>query len=134
MLAFYIVFRMGTACAVPAEEKVRGKVLGRMFENSEHQEGAGQFYGSMSWKKCRRNYLSLHPICERCNKLGIIRSAEIVHHKIYLDSSSYSKPEISLNFDNLEALCFNCHQAEHYGRKECRDELYFDADGNLRKG
>lgn len=105
-----------------------------MFENSVHQEGSLEFYGSIKWKKCRRNYLSVHPICERCDKLGIVKRAEIVHHKIYLDTSSYRDPDVSLNFDNLEALCFDCHQAEHYGKKECRDELYFDADGNLRKG
>ena len=105
-----------------------------MFDNSIHQEGAAEFYGSIKWKKCRRNYLSLHPVCERCAKLGKVNRAEIVHHKIYLDTNSYRDPDVALNYDNLESLCFSCHQAEHYGRKECRDGLYFDAAGNLRKG
>lgn len=105
-----------------------------MFEEYVAKEGALEFYGSRKWKRCRKNYLSIHPICERCNKLGIVKRAEIVHHKIYLDTPSYKDPELSLNFDNLEALCFDCHQAEHHRGKDCRDELYFDADGNLRKG
>ena len=92
------------------------------------------FYGSRKWKKCRRNYLSVHPYCERCQQLGIINKADHVHHKIYLGPDTYKVPEISLNYDNHEALCFACHQAEHHRNKDCRDELYFDGDGNLRKG
>ena len=105
-----------------------------MFEQYVAKEGSAQFYGGRKWKKCRSNYLSLHPVCERCEKLGIVKRAEIVHHKIYLDTASYSIPEISLNFDNLEALCFDCHRAEHFRNPDCREELYFDAEGNLRKG
>jgi len=114
---------------VPAGERKR-----EMFEQYVAKEGAPEFYGSRKWKKCRRNYLSLHPICERCDKLGIVKRAEIVHHKIYLDTNSYKEPEVALNFDNLEALCFDCHRAEHFRNKDCREELYFDAEGNLRKG
>ena len=102
-----------------------------MFERTPE---AVAFYGSRKWKKCRRNYLSLHPICERCEKLGIIAKADHVHHKIYLDTQTYADPLVSMNYDNLEALCFNCHQAEHHRRKDCRDGLYFDGDGNLQKG
>ena len=102
-----------------------------MYERSRN---AVRFYSSARWKKCRAAYLSINPFCERCKRLGLVRPAELVHHKIYLDDSSYSDPGVSLNFENLEALCFDCHQAEHHRSKDCRDELYFDADGNLRKG
>ena len=105
-----------------------------MFEEYQVKEGALEFYGSGKWKKCRRNYLSLHPTCERCAKLGIVKPAKIVHHKIYLDTESYKDPEVALNFEYLEALCFDCHFAEHHGRKDCKEGLYFDADGNLCQG
>ena len=105
-----------------------------MFEQYVEKEGASQFYNSKKWRKVRKNYLSLHPVCEQCEKLGKIIPAKIVHHKIYLDTATYNIPEISLNFDNLEALCFDCHRSEHFRNKDCREELYFDADGNLRKG
>lgn len=105
-----------------------------MFEQYQAKEGALEFYGSSKWKKCRRNYLSLHPVCERCAKLGKVNRAEIVHHKVYLDSTLYKVPDVALNFDNLESLCWDCHFAEHHRGKDCREELYFDADGNLRKG
>ena len=102
-----------------------------MFERTPE---AVAFYGSTRWKKCRKNYLSIHPICERCEKQGIISKADHVHHIVPLDSSSYTDPMKSLNYDNLEALCFACHQAEHHKNKDCRDGLFFDAAGNLRKG
>lgn len=105
-----------------------------MFEQYVEKEGASAFYTSRKWRKCKRNYLSLHPVCERCDRLGIVKRAEIVHHKIYLDTPTYKNPEVSLNFDNLEALCFDCHRAEHFRNKDCREGLYFDADGNLKKG
>ena len=113
---------------------VVGKIMGKMYETYQAKEGALEFYGSRKWKRCRKNYLSIHPICERCEKLGIIKKAEIVHHKIYLDTESYKDPEKSLNFDNLEALCWDCHFSEHHRNKDCREELYFDADGNIKKG
>ena len=92
-----------------------------------------KFYSSGKWKKCRTTYKALHPICERCEKAGIVKRTERVHHKIYLTPDNYKNPEISLNFDNLEALCFDCHQLEHFKLKDCRDELFFDTDGNIRK-
>ena len=101
-----------------------------MFERTPEQV---RFYGSRKWKKCRRIYLSLHPLCERCAQLGIVRRAEHVHHRIYLDATSYTVPEVALNFENLEALCFDCHQREHHRNKDVPDDLYFDAAGNLRQ-
>ena len=121
----YPSFAMGNSC---------GSSLRRRKQMFERTPEAITFYGSRRWKKCRKNYLSIHPICERCEKQGIISKADHVHHKIRLEVQSYADPMISLNYDNLEALCFACHQAEHHKAKDCRDELFFDAAGNLRKG
>ena len=38
--------------------------------------------------------------------------------------------EIFFNFDNLEALCQDCHNKEHF-REEA--EYYFDENGDLIK-
>lgn len=38
---------------------------------------------------------------------------------------------IALNPDNLEALCFECHQKEHHESDEVDKDLYFDTNGNL---
>ena len=105
-----------------------------MFDHYEANPELVAFYGTRKWKQCRAKYKSLHPICERCEKAGIVKRAERIHHKVYLTVDNYKDPEISLNFDNLEALCFDCHQAEHFRNADCREGLFFDADGNLRKG
>jgi len=39
--------------------------------------------------------------------------AEIVHHKIELTPDNIDNPKITLGFDNLEAVCRECHSSIH---------------------
>ena len=58
--------------------------------------------------------------------------AEIAHHKIYLTAENVLDPAISLNPGNLEALCMNCHNAEHFGQGGATAAgRAFDENGNL---
>ena len=91
-----------------------------------------KFYSSKAWRKCRATYLSEHPICERCERAGIVSVAVHVHHKKELDELNFKDPMIALNPDNLEALCFKCHQKEHHASTEVGEEFYFDENGNLQ--
>lgn len=50
----------------------------------------------------------------------------IVHHKSYIDISNIYDTNITLNFNNLELLCIDCHNKEHFA------ENIFDADGNIK--
>lgn len=80
-----------------------------------------RFYNSPQWKKVRQAYrISKHNICERCGGIGYY-----VHHKTYINKSNIFNPDVTLNFDNLELLCKDCHNKEHFEQNE------FDADGNL---
>ncbi len=54
-------------------------------------------------------------LCERCLKEGVAEPAVIVHHKIYINEDNIHDPSITLNFDNLEALCMRHHNEEHFG-------------------
>ena len=56
---------------------------------------------------------SVGGLCERCLEKGLIVPAVIVHHKTYITPNNITDPNIVLNFDNLEALCKNCHNYEH---------------------
>lgn len=78
------------------------------------------FYKSKAWELCRKSYLSEHSLCERCYAKGYITPAKIVHHKIYLSEKNINDPSITLNFDNLEALCLECHNKEHFKSKTKR--------------
>ena len=89
---------------------------------------AKSFYNSMQWRKCRDGFMSSkHFVCERCGGLAVI-----CHHKTYITPSNISDPNITLNWDNLESLCMDCHNIEHTGKGGiCREGLTFDNEGNL---
>ena len=87
------------------------------------------FYASKRWMKCRAGFLaSKNWTCERCGRM-----ATIAHHKKHITPRNIHDPNITLNWDNLEALCQDCHNREHFGSGVCADGLAFDAAGNLVK-
>lgn len=93
------------------------------------QEYTNGFYMTKVWLDCRENYLTtVDYICERC---GV--PAKIVHHKQYITPQTINDPSITLNHDNLEALCQNCHNKEHHGGdyEITRADVMFDHEGNL---
>lgn len=75
---------------------------------------ARKFYSSKAWQECRNEYMKrAHYLCENCLRKGIYKPAEIVHHIIEIDPVTIERPEIALNFDNLELLCRECHARAH---------------------
>ena len=75
---------------------------------------ARKFYSSKAWQDCRNEYAKRrHHLCEDCLRRGIYRPGTIVHHKIELDPINIENPEIALNFENLEAVCRQCHDEYH---------------------
>ena len=89
-----------------------------------------QFYKTKAWQDCRNAYIKrVGGLCEKCLKKGLIVPAEIVHHKIHLNAENVSDPNISLNPDNLEALCRTCHGIEHPQGRAKRYTI--DADGRV---
>ena len=74
-----------------------------------------KFYKTAAWKKCRAGYIkSVGGLCERCLAKGLIVPGYIVHHKIELTPENVGDPAISLSYDNLEYLCQDCHNKEHF--------------------
>ena len=75
---------------------------------------ADSFYKTKAWQRTRAAYLKqAGGLCERCLKRGVYTAGVIVHHKIHLTPDNIVRPEIALNFDNLELLCRDCHGEEH---------------------
>ena len=86
--------------------------------------GNTAFYNSKEWRRVSAAYMSSKLyICERCGK-----PAQICHHKTWLNESNVYDPTIALNPDNLEALCIDCHNAEHGLRHNI---TVFDDSGNV---
>ena len=87
------------------------------------------FYKSKAWKDCREAYArSKGGLCERCLKDGKYTAGEIVHHKVNLTPTNIHDPNVTLNWDNLELLCMDCHAAEHGSKKRYK----VDAMGNVQ--
>lgn len=87
------------------------------------------FYNSSLWNTTRNKYYKhVHGLCEQCGRVG-----EIVHHKVYIDSSTINKPEITLNWDNLILLCRSCHKKIHDGEvgKIVEQGLMFNDEGDI---
>lgn len=87
------------------------------------------FYNSKAWRDTEAAYMtSQNYVCERCGSV-----ARIVHHKTYITPQNINDPSITLDWTNLEALCMDCHTAEHLGGAACAEGLRFDSDGNIVK-
>lgn len=51
---------------------------------------------------------------------------DIVHHKEYITADKIFNPAVTINFDNLELLCIDCHNKEHI------EKNIFTTDGELK--
>ena len=87
-------------------------------------------YKSKRWQKLRHQKILLNPFCERCLSKGIYNSVYIVHHKDYITDKNFEDDDVFFNMNNLESLCKDCHNKEHFAEK---DEYIFDENGDLIK-
>lgn len=69
-------------------------------------------------------------LCERCSTPDDPVTSKIAHHKTYLTKQNINDPYIALSWDNLEALCQDCHNKEHH-RNDKKKRYAFDEAGNL---
>lgn len=84
------------------------------------------FYLSTAWEHTRAAFLlSKDYICERCGE-----PAKVAHHKRYLTKENINDQNITLNWDNLEALCQDCHNKEHHKRRPTL-RYRFDKSGSI---
>ena len=89
------------------------------------------FYNSKAWKDCREAYLNQHPYCEECLKRGEYTPARHVHHKIWLNKHNAENPEFTLSFENLEAVCQECHNRIHAGTIDYEKRYQIDSEGKV---
>ena len=87
------------------------------------------FYWSKQWQKvrdlCKKRAGGL---CERCLAEGKITPAVVAHHKIPITKKNVNDPSITLNLDNLQALCWDCHAAVH---SKTQKRYKVDKDGKV---
>lgn len=98
------------------------------------------FYKSAAWRKVRGFVWDRsHGLCERCAEKGIVKPADVVHHKVPLNEMNVGDPDISLNPERLIALCDECHTEVHQilgigamnGHPPEEPRVGFDSEGNV---
>ncbi len=67
------------------------------------------------WLRLRREVLTAHPICQRCEGEGRITAATEVHHVRPVEEAiTYSdKRQRMYDPHNVQALCHDCHVKTH---------------------
>lgn len=71
---------------------------------------------SRRWRRLRAAYLSMHPVCEDCEKKGLTTIATDVHHIRPIEECAGRPVDMQARaFDpcNLRALCKACHIEAH---------------------
>lgn len=93
------------------------------------------FYKSRAWQRCRAAFIGEREaidggLCQHCG----CKRGYIVDHIVEIDPDNINDPEITLNHDNLQYLCLECHNTKTFLKhKSTRENLFFDAEGNFRK-
>lgn len=89
------------------------KTAQRVYDQQKRPEA--KFYHGARWQRLRRWFLRLHPLCVSCLAMGRIEPARIVDHvKEIRDGGDRYDP------DNLQALCFACHNLKTTSEKKIR--------------
>ena len=67
------------------------------------------------WRALRKQVLERHPLCERCQREGLVAAATEVHHRQPVETAVTASQKERLMFDpfNLSPLCHRCHVATH---------------------
>lgn len=95
-------------------------------------KATASFYNTQAWQTCRAAYLkSRGGLCEVCLSQGLIVPAEAVHHRTHITVQNMDDPNITLNWNNLQALCRDHHAMMHKGERRQAMRYYFDEDGRV---
>ena len=81
----------------------------------KHDRQSEQYYNNKAWKHLRDWFITTHPICEECNKQGIVTPATDVHHIIpfLTGKTEQERWQLFLDDNNLMSLCSKCHHNIH---------------------
>lgn len=99
------------------------------------KEYAKRFYKSKAWQRCRASFIANREtidggLCQHCqNKRGFI-----VDHIEEINQININNPKITLNHNNLQYLCLECHNKKTFCKNKSTDEnLFFDEEGQLER-
>ena len=82
-------------------------------------------YGA-DWQRLRKRKLQADPLCEDCESRGRVTLAEEFDHIIRI----VERPDLRLDWDNLQCLCQKCHAAKSAAERSGRPVKGCGVDGN----
>ncbi len=65
-------------------------------------------YNTTAWQKLRSAHLTLYPLCEGCDQMGLVALANTVDHRTAINEGGAPFP----NHDGLASYCPSCHSAK----------------------
>ena len=74
-----------------------------------------QLIHTTQWLRLRKQVLTRHPLCQRCEQDGLITPATEVHHIRPVEEAFGHAERRQRMYDitNLQALCHDCHVRTH---------------------
>ncbi len=93
-------------CQMYRKEVIDPKQKQRFTQiNGWTKESQLGFYATAAWMKVRDRRRAENPICQECERKGLIRPMKIVDHIQPIDE----RPDLALEYDNTKSLCKLCH-------------------------
>ena len=91
-------------------EDVFGSVCQKCGAGKKHKSRTTAECGyDNEWRLLSEKKRSVDPLCELCQRKGIVTAADEVHHKVPIDDA----PWLRLVWSNLLSVCMRCHDEEH---------------------
>lgn len=74
----------------------------------------------------RRRKIAQNPLCEECQKEGIVKPTQCVHHLTEIESAKTDKEawDLATSMNNLQSLCFECHRKVHAEKRSHSKEAH----------
>ena len=95
-------------CAEPGCNAVQETTRCKQHKRTEAniRKKADPFYKRVKWLKLREYILAIQPYCQECMRNNRKKPADVVDHI----KPRKTHPELELDSDNMQSLCFRCHQ------------------------
>lgn len=80
-----------------------------------HSREYTQLINTARWQRLRRQQLNKRPLCQECERQGLVTVATEVHHTTPIEYGLTMADKERLAFDphNLQSLCHRCHIKAH---------------------
>ena len=81
-----------------------------------------EFYSSKAWRSLRRYKAQISPLCEECERKGLVEPGREVDHRIAIKDGGQR-----LDINNLQNLCRSCHarKSSLEGKKRRYKKKYY---------